>query len=91
MSSTISRTSWAFNRPHVLRSDGGPPSFCFARRRKSKNQFGVAKNRYVGIVSGENKLATTFLLAHLGHDPFCDEAIVEVVFRLVNNQRRLRP
>ena len=49
------------------------------------HQFGIAINNDVWIVGDNNKLATQLIFANLPHDQVVDKVVVEIVFRLVEN------
>ena len=53
-------------------------------------EFGVAENGNICVVRREHELAPPFLVAHLRDNALGDEAIVEVVLGLINDQGRVR-
>jgi acyl-CoA synthetase (AMP-forming)/AMP-acid ligase II len=56
-------------------------------RREPDDQFSIAKDRDVCIVRREDELPLALLVLHGRHHPISDEAVVEVVFRLVDDER----
>ena len=62
----------------------------FPARRKPDYQLGIAKYRDVGIMCGKNELALTFFLTDSGYYTLSNETIIEIIFRLIYNQRRFR-
>ena len=74
------------NRTHVLlreRADSIVP------RGQPDDQLRVAEDRDVGVMRGEDELPSPLLLSHFRHYAFGDEPVVEVVFGLVDDERRL--
>ena len=60
----------------------------FAGSSESENQFGIAEYGDVRIVRREDELPPPLLLPHDRHHAFCDKAVVEIVFGLINNEGR---
>ena len=58
----------------------------FTLRFHSYNQFGISENRDVCVVTGKNELPPTLAIPHLRDDVSADELVVEIVFRLINDQ-----
>jgi len=84
------RQLFYFDRGHVLRRDPRYTVFPFSPRRKSNDQLGVSQYRDVGVVSREYELPPAFLLAHDGDYAVRDEAVVQVIFGLIHDERGLR-
>ena len=55
---------------------------------KADDQLGIAEDRDVGVVGGEKELPALLLLAHARDDALGDEAVVEIVLRLIDDERR---
>ena len=55
--------------------------------REDKNPVGFAQNRDVRIVCGEDQLPAALRLLEIADDGVVDKGIVEVVLRLVDQQR----
>ena len=49
------------------------------------HQFGIAIYNHVGVMGDNNELTTQFVFADLSHDQVVYQVVVEVVFRLVEN------
>ena len=57
---------------------------------EAEDEFGVAQDRDIGVVRREDELAAAFFLPHDWHHALCDETVVEIVFRLIDDKRRFR-
>ena len=77
------------NRTHMFMTDGCLPSLCFTQWGEPQNQFRIAKHWNVRVVSGENKLSTALCLSYFRHHTVCDETIIKIVLRLVDDERRI--
>ena len=66
--------------------DGRISIACFTKCSKSKDLFGVAEHRDVGVVGREDKLSAAFFIAHSGHHVIGDKAVVKVVLWLIDDQ-----
>ena len=51
-------------------------------------KLGIAQHGDIGIVGRENKLPKLFFPAHGWHHALGDKAVIEIVFRLIDNERR---
>ena len=49
-----------------------------ACRNEAKDEFGIAKDRNIGVVHREDELSATLLLSHNRHNILRDETIVEI-------------
>ena len=57
---------------------------------QAHNLFGIAEPRNIGIVAGKNELAPALLYTHHWDDRVGDEAVVQIILRLIYDQRRVR-
>ena len=76
------------DRPHMFRRHPRVALLRFSGRGEAENQFGVTENRDVRVVRREHELPLPFFLPHDRHDAFGYETVVEVVFGLIDHQRR---
>ena len=64
------------------------PRSASPRSAQAHDQLGVAGHGDIRAVSREDELLALLFLAHARHDTLCNEAVVEVVLRLVNDEWR---
>ena len=57
---------------------------------EAEDEFGVAEDRDVGVVRREDELAAALFLPHDWHHALRDEAVVEIVFGLIDYKWRFR-
>ena len=61
-----------------------------AGRSEAEDELRVAEDRDIGVVRREDELPAALFLPHDRHHALRDEAVVEIVFGLIDDQRRFR-
>ena len=61
-----------------------------ACRSEAEDEFGIAEDRDIGVVRREDELTAALFLPHNRHHALRDEAVVEIIFRLIDYKRRFR-
>src|SRR5438874_12946092 len=75
------------DRPGVVGRDTCVPGLRLARRRKTDDKLSISQHRNVGIVGRKDKLSTLLLVPHPRNDTFSNKTIVQVVLRLIHDER----
>ena len=73
----------------MLGRDPCPHSTGISGRSEPNDQLGIAQHGNIGVVSRKNELSTSLGLSHSRHDTFRDKPVVEIVFGLIDDQRRV--
>ena len=73
----------------MLRGDLRVAFVRVARRAQAHDELGIPEDRNVRVVGREQELASLLLFAHPRHHPFRDETVVQIVLRLIDDERRI--
>ena len=77
------------NGTYLIGSDSRTAALRLACWAQTDDEFGIAQNRNVRVVGGEHELSASLFFPDARHNAFGDEAVVQVVLRLIDDERCL--
>jgi hypothetical protein len=88
-SSPFKDVAGGFGDRGVVQTSAGDRGAAAGGCLERENQLGVAKNRDVGVVGGDDDLPVLADLGNLAHDLLVDEPVIQVIIGLVDDDLAL--